>query len=673
MNIKLIFFFIIAFNLIHSSHSDKDLTADEISKRKQFLSTLVKGDVCNLEKIIKQYKYLINVQIRKSLLNNELKLSALYPLHISVMNNNLKVTRLLLENNADVHVKRMDGYTPFHDAMVNGFVDIAQYLYSYDSSVIKDVTDIGCSALHLSVCTDSSAMVEWLLKLKEDIFNPNFISNGLCTSLHWALQNRISEYKLMNLNKIIKLLLKYKANINALDQQNQTPLLIASAQGFYIQSQILLNEKADINLVNNEGYSPLFIAVNKDHVDLTLMLLERGANFEQRSNSGYNVFHAAAVKETDKMFDNLLDTRLVKLEQKRKLLLGADSPLFIIARLGKISLMNKLITLFDDLFEIVKNLKSLGSENSLVHIATRADHLEMIKYLVNDLKMDVNAVNVWGDTPLHIAVMNGSIATIACLRALGANPSAENKEGKNAFQLISPSLTQAQKKHMSLLCKKEKIEYEGNGLVGPVGCGNTCLEGDIPYSYREEEDTALEHSLTRRQRKFKARAIDMQNLSNTTQENTTIKADNIPLEIDAQANAEISRNIPIRENKEKRDRSLKHTRVLDESVNKSIDKSEIEKNGIPFFGRPVLYDKEEVDSLDPIYKKRVYDCFKTLEEYGLRATDAVKLQGLKKLNFWRIDIGLYFRIVISFNGANFIVEGMGLRDHFYEKFFRRHQ
>lgn len=78
--------------------------------------------------------------------------------------------------------------------------------------------------------------------------------------------------------------------------------------------------------------------------------------------------------------------------------------------------------------------------------------------------------------------------------------------------------------------------------------------------------------------------------------------------------------------------------------------------------------------LDPNLQSRIRDCFNNLEEYGLRAVDNAKLHGLRNnLNFWRIDIGLSFRIVVSITDTHYKVEAMGQRENFYEKFIRRYQ
>jgi ankyrin repeat protein len=56
---------------------------------------------------------------------NQMKVT---PLHSAVAANDAKISRLLVENNAEINVSQQMGYTPLHEAAQNGNVEIARML-----------------------------------------------------------------------------------------------------------------------------------------------------------------------------------------------------------------------------------------------------------------------------------------------------------------------------------------------------------------------------------------------------------------------------------------------------------------------------------------------------------------------------------------------------------------
>jgi len=62
-----------------------------------------------------------------------------------------------------------------------------------------------------------------------------------------------------------------------------------------------------------------------------------------------------------------------------------------------------------------------------LHKAAYWGHIDTIKFLVNELKVNVNAVDKEGDTPLHDAARFGHEDVVKFLLAAGADPSIKNK------------------------------------------------------------------------------------------------------------------------------------------------------------------------------------------------------------------------------------------------------
>ncbi len=59
----------------------------------------------------------------------------------------------------------------------------------------------------------------------------------------------------------------------------------------------------------------------------------------------------------------------------------------------------------------------------------------VVDLLLNDLGACVSPLSGVGDTPLMLAVKYNHLKCIACLMVAGADPTIENFQGKNAFQM----------------------------------------------------------------------------------------------------------------------------------------------------------------------------------------------------------------------------------------------
>ena len=79
--------------------------------------------------------------------------------------------------------------------------------------------------------------------------------------------------------EMIKLLLKYKADINAThpDLEGGTPLLVALFNNFVDIAQFLLDAGADPNISSDEGNYPLHWSVDNNNLEITKFLLAKGA------------------------------------------------------------------------------------------------------------------------------------------------------------------------------------------------------------------------------------------------------------------------------------------------------------------------------------------------------------------------------------------------------------
>lgn len=80
--------------------------------------------------------------------------------------------------------------------------------------------------------------------------------------------------------KLVKLMIKYGANLNDINSINVTPLYVAAHHGYFEIVKYLLKTGADINIANDNNISPLTTSTWGGYIDVAIYLLENGAELK---------------------------------------------------------------------------------------------------------------------------------------------------------------------------------------------------------------------------------------------------------------------------------------------------------------------------------------------------------------------------------------------------------
>ena len=138
------------------------------------------------------------------------------PLLCAARMNRKEVTSLLLAEKADVNAKDRKGRTPLHWAAMNGSKDVAKLLLDNGADVGARTLSSSMTPLHMA---RGKEMIELLLANKADINAKDYVDR---TPLHLEAEREANEAK-----ERAEVLLAHKANVNARDYWNRTPLDIA--------------------------------------------------------------------------------------------------------------------------------------------------------------------------------------------------------------------------------------------------------------------------------------------------------------------------------------------------------------------------------------------------------------------------------------------------------------
>lgn len=109
---------------------------------------------------------------------------------------------------------------------------------------------------------------------------------------------------------MIKLLLKFKANINTTGPSGTTALYVACTEGKEDIVEYLLNNGARVDLYRFPGkakYSPLYMAARNGHVKVMKLLIEHGSDINHVSYEGKTALHCSALSNEPEAVKVLLE------------------------------------------------------------------------------------------------------------------------------------------------------------------------------------------------------------------------------------------------------------------------------------------------------------------------------------------------------------------------------
>ena len=320
-----------------------------------------KGYVDFLKTAIVKYKADINAQDHK---NNT-------PLIMAALEGREEVVSLLLNNDfgCDVNVKGVSGQSFLHIACQKGYVDFIK------TAIVKCKADVNAQDLN----KNTPLMVAALMGRKEVVsllLNNDFgcdvnVKNYLGQSfLHIACQKGFVDF-------LKTAVVKYKADINAQDHKNNTPLMVAALMGREEVVSLLLNNDfgCDVNVKVVSGQSFLHIACQKGYVDFlktAVVKYKADINAQDHKNS---------------------------------------TPLMVAALMGREEVVSLLL---NNDFGCDVNVKVVSGQ-SFLHIACQKGYVDFLKTAIVKYKADINARDLNKNTPLMVAALEGREEVVSLL------------------------------------------------------------------------------------------------------------------------------------------------------------------------------------------------------------------------------------------------------------------
>jgi ankyrin repeat protein len=403
------------------------------------------------------------------------------PLHAAVANGHKAMVELLLARGADLNAPDAQGATPLHLAASHGYLSVAQALLSKGADV-NGRDKGGETALHLAVRARQKAMIDLLLSHNAQInaqdsqgYTPLMFAVGSGQpALVELLLDKGPELNLLTKRKnsalslsiggpqyaqITQVLLAHGANPNQgendfTDQgvtQKGAPLHWSVHNGDLPLVEDLLKYHADVNALDGSGRTALDWAVLKQNDALVKLLLEKGADPNVKTPDSQTALgFALALLDAYRRPgapgpSERLPTGAEITEANIQALLnhGADPDTLNTARetFRQTPLMTAINLSDTNLFDLLLakgadvNLKGAGGDTPL-HVAAAHGDTNAISVLLSK-GANINDQDENGDTPLHFAAYNLHKEAVELLLAHGASPDIADKRALTSSTILN--------------------------------------------------------------------------------------------------------------------------------------------------------------------------------------------------------------------------------------------
>ena len=371
------------------------------------------------------------------------------PLSLAAVNGNPAITRLLLEAGADANTTVTQGQTVLMVAARTGNADAVRALIEKGANVNARETQLGETALMWAASENHAAAAALLIERGADVSarsstiafpKDRFGLEGVLTILphgNWTPQMYAGRDGGVD---VVPVLVKAGADVNAVDPDGTTPLVLAIMNSHYDTANALLENGADPNITDKQGMAALYAAVDMSSLGEVYGLPPR----KVRDKLSPTELMSRLIAKGAVVDARLKGPTIQRNHTPGEPLLGAGTtPLMRAARNGDYRAVKILLDAGAD-----PMLKQPKGSNALMigsgvgrglgvfakDVGTEADLRQAVELLLAK-GVDVNLANDDGLTAVHIAAQAGLDSVVTVLAKHGARLDTKDKRGRTPIDM----------------------------------------------------------------------------------------------------------------------------------------------------------------------------------------------------------------------------------------------
>ena len=337
------------------------------------------------------------------------------PLNCSIENGRVQATDILLKKGADATITDKEGISPVFSMVKNNKTEFVPLIIKYQ---LTQQTKDGDDPFHYAVKNNLFLMVEKFAEDKNLANKPN--KEGKTVAM-LAAEKEEPECLIILHSKGI--------NLNDAGSFGRQPIHSSTLTGCYETTKYLLVHGVNVNAIDDNNDTPLLLGIRTNKKDIVDLLLQYKADPTQRNNQGEDGLNTAIKNRRYDLIKRLNHVPGINIDNRD---IFGRTP-FLNAVIAREHPTTK--TLYEcgaDLFTTDNN-----GENAL-HKIGRNDDTDALSLWGPAYSKDFfNAVNIYGDNPGFVAAYSGNINTLIMLVHAGSSLEKTNNNKETIFHQIA--------------------------------------------------------------------------------------------------------------------------------------------------------------------------------------------------------------------------------------------
>lgn len=222
-------------------------------------------------------------------------------------------------------------------------------------------------------------------------------------------------------------ILSFGADVDSRDDENDTPLIVASRSGHEETVKVLLEKGADVGATNNSRANSVSAAAEAGHIKALRILLDAGAALDNRNQDGLTPLALASLRGHADVVRLLLDEG-ADLKARGN---AGETALILAASKGRTNVVKVLLKWGADI-----NATDLNSGTAISHAALNG-HADIASLLLTKGAKIKMKQGRYLEHDLLVSALRGDSVRLKDLLAFGAQTNAETQSGETALIFAS--------------------------------------------------------------------------------------------------------------------------------------------------------------------------------------------------------------------------------------------